>query len=187
MSSDSNKTQQWITYVTALASIATIIGVIIAYLAYVHPISPQGPSSPDSTPSVGIANPTIPNPNSTTSAPTQPSSQVSSSVDLTGATSTINTFCEFLNSGAIQQAYNLTSSNYQNQHGIDQFTNQFNNTDLIHGGCVYNHPTVSSSNVVVSLTMNRIDPSNGTTSSTNYTATLVRDPQSASWVIDSIQ
>lgn len=186
MPPDPNRIPRWIIYAGGFASIATIVSLIIAYLAYVHPIAPLELSSPNSTPIVATSASGGPN-TVPTSPPPQSSSSGSSAVDIAGATSTIDTFCNYLNSGATQQAYNLTSSNYQNQYRIDQFTNQFNNTDLLRGGCVHDRPTVSSNNVVVSLTMNRIDPTNGTTSSTPYTATLVRDPQNASWVIDSIQ
>ncbi len=180
MSSDSDKTPKWVIYTGGIASIATIIGVIITILVFVHPGS--GPSSPEATPTT-VTTPTIPpNPGNT-----QTSIQGSPSVDIAGAKSTINTFCEFLNSGATQMAYNLTSSNYQNQVGYNQFLSQFNNLDLINGGCGYNQPRVSGNNVVVPLVMHRVDPSNGITSSTNYTATLVQGQQSGSWVIDSIQ
>ena len=188
MSSDSDKTPKWVIYTGGIASIATIIGVIITILIFVHPGS--GPSSPEATPTTVIT-PTIPPNSSNTQLPnpgnTQTSIQGSPSVDIAGAKSTINTFCEFLNSGATQMAYNLTSSNYQNLVGYNQFLSQFNNLDLINGGCGYNQPTVSGNNVVVSLVMHRVDPSNGVTSSTNYTATLVQGQQSGSWVIDSIQ
>jgi hypothetical protein len=130
----------------------------------------------------------IPQPTSqeTHGAP-QPTPQKSHTVDLAGATSKMDSFCNYVNSGAIQQAYNLTSSNYQSQYDVGQFTNRFSYSDLLNGGCVHNQATLSGNNAVVTLTMNRININDGSTSSTTYAVTLLQDSQSGFWVIDSIQ
>lgn len=200
MTPNADRTPKWIVYLGGFASLATIISVIIAYVAYVHPM--QGTANPPPATPISVVNSNMPDSggnsntsgsggNSNTSSnggnSNTPVSQGSSQVDVQGAQSTIEAFCQLLNSSAIQQAYNLTSMNYQGQHDINQFTSQFNNMDLINGGCVYNHPKVSGNNVEVALTANRIDTTNGTTSSTSYMVVLVKDSQSGSWAIDSIQ
>jgi len=108
-------------------------------------------------------------------------------VDLAGATSKMDAFCNDVNAGALQEAYNLTSSTYQSQHTSDQFSNQFSNADISRGGCLHNQATSSGNNVIVALTMKRLSTSDGSTSSTSYEVTLLQDSQSGFWVIDSIQ
>ncbi len=171
--------------VALVGAAATIVAAIIGGIFLLRSVS--GPSTnPSDNTSTATVPMYTPQPGGMTPSITQPP-QVTRGVDPTGATSTIDSFCQFVNSGAIQQAYNLTSSNYQSQIDVGQFTSQFNNANLLHGGCQYNHPTVSGSNVIVNLTMNRINPSDGTTSSTNYGVTLIQDPQSGFWKIDSFQ
>ncbi len=103
-------------------------------------------------------------------------------VDVSGAASTMDTFCSYLNSGAIQQAYNLTSQNYQSQHSIGEFSNQFNDPDLFTGGCLHSSPTGSNGNVTIPFSFTKYNL--GSPSTVNYTATLVQGSQG--WVIDSI-
>jgi serine/threonine protein kinase len=107
-------------------------------------------------------------------------------VGTTSAASTMDSFCNYLNSGAIQQAYNLTSQNYQTQHSVSDFGNQFNNADISHNGCVHNRPVASNVSVIVQFSFTKLNISNGSSSTSNYTATLIQNPQSITWVIDSI-
>jgi len=109
-----------------------------------------------------------------------------SQVGTTGAASTMDSFCNYLNSGAIQQAYNLTSQNYQSQHSVSDFGNQFNNADISHNGCVHNRPVAANGNVTVQFSFTKLNISDGSSSTSNYTATLIQDPQSNTWGIDSI-
>jgi serine/threonine protein kinase len=103
--------------------------------------------------------------------------------DTAGAVSTINSFCFDISANAIQMAYGLTSTNYRNQHTIDDFNNQFSNVDIGGGGgCLTGNATVSGSNVVIPLT---IHYRNGfQTSISHYSATLIQENNA--WVIDSI-
>jgi len=100
-----------------------------------------------------------------------------------GASTTIKTFCFDLEANAIQEAYALTSTNYQNQHSIDAFNTQFSNVDISGGGgCLAGNPTVVNNTVVIPLT---IHYRNGfQTSTSHYTATLIQ--ANNAWVIDSI-
>jgi serine/threonine protein kinase len=114
---------------------------------------------------------------STQSVPTQPP-------DINGAASTMDSFCNDLNSGAIQMAYNLTSQNYQSQHNVSDFSNQFSNSDLLHGGCLRNNPTVSNGNVIIPFSFSKLNLNDGSSSTMNYSATLIQ--VNNTWVIDSI-
>jgi serine/threonine protein kinase len=106
-------------------------------------------------------------------------------VGTTDAASTMDSFCDYLNSGAIQRAYNLTSQNYQSQHSIGEFSNQFSDSDLSHGGCLHNSPTTSNGgSVMVPFSFARLNLSDGSSSTSNYTATLIQ--ANNAWVIDSI-
>jgi serine/threonine protein kinase len=107
-------------------------------------------------------------------------------VDPRGAASTMDSFCNYLNSGAIQEAYNLTSQNYQSQHSVSDFGNQFNNADISHNGCVHNRPVASNGSVTVQFSFTKLNISDGSSSTSNYTATLIQDPQSGNWEIDNI-
>jgi hypothetical protein len=119
---------------------------------------------------------------SSTQGVTPPLGQTSQ-VDTAGAASTIRSFCSDLEANAIQMAYDLTSTNYQNQHAIDAFNNQFSNVDISGGGgCLAGNPTVVNNTVVIPLT---IHYRNGfQTSTSHYTATLIQENNA--WVIDSI-
>ncbi len=104
------------------------------------------------------------------------------------ATMVMKNFCDSINSGNIQGAYALTSSNYQAQHSITDFSNQFNDPDISKGGCLYDTPQVSSGIATVKLTFDKLDISNGTTSTVTYTVTLIEYPQNNNeWRINSIQ
>ena len=104
------------------------------------------------------------------------------------AASVMKNFCNDINSGNVQGAYALTSSNYQTQHSITDFRNQFNDPDISKSGCLYDTPQVSNGTATVRLTFDKLDISNGTTSTTTYTVMLIQDPQNNSeWRINSIQ
>lgn len=115
--------------------------------------------------------------------PSPPTIQVSEG----DAASVMKNFCNDINSSNIQGAYGLTSSNYQTQHSITDFRNQFNDPDISQGGCLYDTPQVSSSTATVRLTFDKLDISNGTTSTATYAVTLIQDPQNNNeWRINSI-
>lgn len=106
-------------------------------------------------------------------------------VGTTDAASTMDSFCDYLNSGAIQRAYNLTSQNYQSQHSIGEFSNRFGDSDLNHGGCLHNSPTTSNGgSVMVPFSFAKLNLSDGSSSTSNYTATLIQ--ANNAWVIESI-
>jgi hypothetical protein len=106
-------------------------------------------------------------------------------VDVNGAVSTLDTFCHDISASAMQWAYNLTSQNYRSQHSINDFSTQFRNIDISNGsGCLVGNATVSNRNVVAPLTIHYVNGFQKSTS--NYTATLILDVQSHTWVIDSI-
>lgn len=94
-----------------------------------------------------------------------PGTVVTPSVDVSGAVSTIDNFCFLLGANGLEMAYRMTSQNYQNQHPIDTFRNQFP------GGCLAGSASVVNNTVVVPLTF---ELQNGTS---KYTATLVQNPQ----------
>jgi hypothetical protein len=129
----------------------------------------------------GPSQPTVPVISSTQGV--TPSQGQTSQPDTAGASSTIQDFCFKLEANAIQEAYSLTSTNYQNQHTIDAFNTQFSNVDISGGGgCLAGNPTAVNNTVVIPLT---IHYSQGFQKSTShYTATLIQ--ANNAWVIDSI-
>lgn len=103
------------------------------------------------------------------------------SVDVSGAVTTIDNFCFLLGANGLEMAYRMTSQNYQNQHPIDAFRNQFP------GSCLAGSANVVNNTVVVPLTF---ELQSGTS---KYTATLVQNPQGNSqasavngWEVNSI-
>ena len=131
--------------------------------------------------STGPSQSTTPGISSTQGVPPPPGQ--TSQVNPAGAASTIRSFCFDLEANAIQMANDLTSTNYQNQHTVDAFNNQFSNVDISGGGgCLAGNPTVVNNTVVIPLT---IHYRNGfQTSISHYTATLIQENNA--WVIDSI-
>jgi len=168
--------------VALIGAAATIIAAIIGGIFLLRSVSGSTAVVPTATTS-GPATTMITPPTTETqsSQVTPPPGQV----DINGAVSTLNTFCQDISAGAMQWAYNLTSQYYRNQHTVDDFSTQFSNVDISNGsGCLTGNATVSGSNVVIPLT---IHYRNGfQTSTSHYTATLIQDPQSHTWVIDSI-
>ena len=134
------------------------------------------------TPSTSFTQGVTPPPGQT--PPVQTSPTQTPPVDVNGAASAMDAFCNDLNSGFIQGAYGLTSQNYQNQHSSTDFKNQFNNADLSQGGCLHNSPTVSNGVVTITFSFAKLNLTDGSSSTMNYTATLVQN--SNGWVIDSI-
>lgn len=149
---------------------ALIAGLVIFLPQILSQAQKNNPTGPDNTPGTSFTQVVTPPPGQT-----QP-------VDVSGAASTMDRFCSYLNSGAIQQAYNLTSPNYQSQHTIGDFSNQFNDPDLFTGGCLHSSPTGSNGNVTISFSFTKYNF--GSPSTVNYTATLVQGSQG--WVIDNI-
>lgn len=166
--------------VALIGAAATIIAAIITGIFLLRSVSGPPTVVPTATTSASSSTTMITPPATETQ-----SSQVTPPVDVNGAVSTLDTFCQDISASAMQWAYNLTSQNYRNQHPIDDFSNQFSNIDISNGsGCLAGNAAVSSSNVVIPLT---IHYRNGfQTSTSHYTATLIQDPQSHTWVIDSI-
>jgi serine/threonine protein kinase len=149
---------------------ALVTGLVIFLPQILSQAQKNNPTGPDNTPGTSATQVVTPPPGQT-----QP-------VDVSGASSTMDTFCSYLNSGAIQQAYNLTSQNYQSQHSIGEFSNQFNDPDLFTGGCLHSSPTGSNGNVTIPFSFTKYNL--GSPSTVNYTATLVQGSQG--WVIDNI-
>ena len=182
--------------VVFMVSIATIV-VIVCVLGISVVISgATGGNNSSTAQSTGPANTvtTVPQAGSpTNTVTTVPPTVVTSSpttVHFGGgdAASVMKNFCDDINSGDIQGAYALTSSSYQAQQSIADFRNQFNDADISKGGCLYDTPQVSNSTATVKLTFDKLDISNGTTSTTTYTVTLIQDPQNNNeWRINSIQ
>jgi hypothetical protein len=162
--------------VALIGAAATIIAAIIGGIFLLRSVS--GSSTTDNKNATATSITTT----QTTGIP--PSGQTPP-VDVNGAVSTIDTFCEEISAGAMQFAYNLTSQNYRNQHTVDNFSNQFSNVDISNGsGCLAGNATVSGSSVAIPLTIHyRIGFQ---TSTSHYTATLIQDSQGHSWMIDSI-
>ena len=182
-----------------IGAIATIIAALIGGMFLLKSVSGSSNSPTSATTNVtatSVATTQTTESQSSTPQPTPPKTQFSTpqptpqgthTVDTAGASSKMDSFCNYVNSGALQQAYNLTSSNYQSHNSIGQFTNQFSNSDLIRGGCLHGQPTLSGNNVTLPLTMSKINTNDGSTSSANYIVTLLQDSQSSYWVINSIQ
>jgi len=163
--------------VTAIVSIALVGALVLGSVFFLPKIFSiiQGNGF------TGPLQPTVPGISSTQGV--NPPLGQSSQPDTAGASSTIKSFCFDLEANAIQNAYDLTSTNYQNQHSIDAFNTQFSNVDISGGGgCLAGNPTVGNNTVVVPLT---IHYSQGFQKSTShYTATLIQ--ANNAWVIDSI-
>jgi len=149
---------------------ALVAGLVIFLPQILSQPQKNNPTGPDNTPGTSVTQVVTPPPGQT-----QP-------VDVSGAASTMDRFCNYLNSGAIQQAYNLTSQNYQSQHSIGEFSKQFNDPDLFTGGCLHSSPTGSNGNVTIPFSFTKYNF--GSPSTVNYTATLVQGSQG--WVIDNI-
>ena len=164
--------------VALIGAAATIIAAIIGGIFLLRSVS-------GSTTVVPTATTSAPSTTETQSSQVTPLPSQTPPVDVNGAVSTLGTFCQDISAGAMQWAYNLTSQNYRNQHTVDDFSTQFSNVDISNGsGCLAGNATVSGSNVVIPLT---IHYRNGfQTSTSHYTATLIQDPQSHTWAIDSI-
>jgi len=168
--------------VALIGAAATIIAAIIGGIFLLRSVSGSTVVVPTATTSG--PSPTMITPPTTETQPSQVTPQ-SGHMDVNGAVSTLSTFCQDISAGAMQWAYNLTSQDYRNQHSVDDFSTQFSNVDISNGsGCLAGNATVSGSNVEIPLT---IHYRNGfQTSTSHYTATLIQDPQSHTWVIDSI-
>ncbi|HEY7127270.1 MAG TPA: serine/threonine-protein kinase [Ktedonobacterales bacterium] len=163
------KSRVGLVFGSALVLVVVVLISVLVIKGLGPPSVTNGPTTTPGTQPPGI-----------TPQATQPAA-----VDVDGAKSVITTFCQYVNSGGVQQAYNLTSANYQSRHDINQFTNQFNDSDLLNGGCEYSGVAASGSNVTATLTMHQINISaGGTTSSTTYSVTLVKN---GAWVIDDIR
>ncbi len=164
-----------------IGAAATIIAAIIGGIFLLRSVSGSPTVVPTATATTMIT------PQTTETQPSQvtPLPGQTPPVDVNGAVSTLDTFCNDISAGAMQFAYNLTSQNYRNQHSVDDFSNQFSMVDISNGsGCLAGNATVSGSNVVIPLT---IHYRNGfQTSTSHYTATLIQVPQSHTWAIDSI-
>ena len=173
--------QKWALIVTLIVA---LIGAAATITAAVINRSGSGSSPVVLTVTTSATATTMITPQATETQPSRvtPPSGQPPTVD---AVSTLDTFCQDISAGAMQWAYNLTSQNYRNQHTINDFSNQFSNVDISSGsGCLAGNTTVSGSNVVIPLT---IHYRNGFQTSTSYyTATLIQNPQSHTWVIDSI-
>lgn len=170
--------------VALIAAAATIIAAVISGIFLLQSVS--GPHTVVPPPTNGVPATTMITPPTSETQPSQvtPPPGQTPPVDVNGAVSTLDTFCQDIGSGAMQWAYNLTSQNYRNQHTVDDFSTQFSHVDISNGGCLAGNATVSGSNVVIPLTINY---RNGfQTSTSHYTATLIQDLQSHTWVIDSI-
>ncbi len=167
--------------VALIGAAATIIAAIIGGIFLLRSVSGSPTVVPTATATTMIT------PQTTETQPSQvtPPPGQTPPVDVNGAVSTLDTFCNDISAGAMQFAYNLTSQNYRNQHNVDDFSNQFSMVDISNGsGCLAGNATVSGSNVVMPLT---IHYRNGfQTSTSHYTATLIQDSQSHTWAIDSI-
>ena len=171
--------------VALIGAAATIIAAIIGGIFALRSVSGPAAVVPTATTSASVT--TMITPPATETQPSQvaPPPGQTPMLDVNGAVSTLDTFCQDISAGAMQWAYNLTSQNYRNQHTIDDFSNQFSKVDISNGsGCLVGNATVSSSNVVIPLT---IHYRNGFQTSTSlYTTTLIQNQQSHSWLIDSI-
>jgi len=165
--------------VALISAAATILAAIIGGIFLLRSVSGSPNVVPTATTMI------TPQTAETQSSQVTPLPGQTQSVDVNGAVSTLDTFCQDISAGAMQWAYNLTSQNYRNQHTIDDFSNQFSNVDISNGsGCLAGNATVSGSKVVTPLT---IHYRNGfQTSTSHFSATLIQNPQSHSWVIDSI-
>src|SRR6266487_4141627 len=171
--------------VALITATATVLAAIISGIFLLR--SGSGPPNvvPTATTSATATTMITPQTTETQSSQVTPLPGQTQPVDVNGAVSTLDTFCQDISAGAMQWAYNLTSQNYRNQHTIDDFSNQFSNVDISNGsGCLAGNATVSGSKVETPLT---IHYRNGfQTSTSHYSATLIQNPQSHTWVIDSI-
>ena len=171
--------------VALIGAAATLIAAIIGGIFLLRSVSGSPTVVPTATTNAPVTTTITPpateaQPSQVTSLPGQ-----TPTVDVNGAVSTLDTFCQDISAGAMQWAYNLTSQNYRNQQTIDDFSNQFSNVDISNGsGCLAGNATVSGSNVVIPLT---IHYRNGfQTNTSHYTTTLIQNQQSHTWLIDSI-
>jgi hypothetical protein len=145
---------------------ALVAGLVIFLPQIISQIPKNGPTGPGNTPGISVTS----------------SSGQTPSVDVSGAVSTIDNFCFLLGANGLEMAYRMTSQNYQNQHSIDAFRNQFGSVTA--GGCLAGSATAVNNTVVVPLT---ITFQNGFQSSTlNYTATLDENPQGNGWEVANI-
>lgn len=164
--------------VTSVIGVIILIALVVSLVIFVPRIISlvQGfGSTPGTSSTTG---------NGSTGQGNTPGTSNTQSVDVNGAASTMGSFCSYLNSGAIQMAYNLTSQNYQSQHNVSDFNNQFSNPALLNGGCLHNSPIAANGSVTIPFSFSKSNLNDGSSSTTNYTATLIQ--VNNAWVIDSI-
>lgn len=169
----------------AATILAAILAAIITGFFALHNVSQSPLPVPTSSTEAPTTNIVTPLSADTQSTQVTPKPGQTPQVDVNGAVSTLDTFCQDISASAMQWAYNLTSQNYRSQHTINDFSTQFSNIDISNGsGCLVGNATVSDRNVVAPLTIHYV---NGfQTSTSNYTVILIQDVQSHTWVIDSI-